>query len=294
MGWYLFYIALSDQNDAEDPPIMRRLETVPGMRSFLLETWRNGSEAELECPQDGDLMDSEWAESAMEMRNGRFVYKEPGIWCFVLPGLFVELYPQDPEVRDIVLEWLKSTFGNGQDNLQCNALFTLNRMKVRSEEINELRIQCLFENDNAEDSANAAKGLALMQTESGFDAMLEWLTEDEHRRNRRIANTPHVLEAMVSYGARVVPHAQRVRDVAKNLGLIAKEGETISRPAGYNIFPNVGHKYRTQQALRSLNLLERRYPELVSIKANEEELEDIPLVVPDFPDSIPVVQKLSD
>ena len=253
--WYSWSNVSFIKWQAGVPDLERRLEIVPGLRQFLLNFYEDGKRRFADDrPSPSEVSPSSWKSIGFTERNGKLAMTEETAWEH-LPAILVRLFPRDLEVLDIVWEASTNSQVEGSNEPPCGYLAMLNGGYYATEEANALRIQCLMSNQEV---FEATKGLAVCQTDTGFDALVEWLDVPNENLRRYF---PHVMEAMVAYGKRALPFAEKFATIAQGLDLLPNSGESVERPSGFNFFPYHGEKYRVYQSLQRLKRLEQRYSE---------------------------------
>ena len=236
-----------------NPSVLRHLEIIPGLKKFLMDTFEQGRlrhpEVHLYEKQHTMevLLELEWIK-----RNGRLALSVEWAWKEI-PLLLAAIFPRDPDVLELVWPGSNSLSDQQIKETNCGLLHVLNIGNFATDAVNSLRIRCLMENDLIYE---ATKGLAVCQTDSGFEALISWLDVPNEYMYHRFSG---VLEAISSYGTKALPYAPRLKQMASNLGLLLEPGELVERPSMYEFDPNEGEKYRVHQSLQRLDRLERRY-----------------------------------
>ena len=244
IGWYVARLRTERWQPLEDDPLADRdLQSIPGFRKFLVESWTE--EYEKNPNYIADMTDTDWS-NTWEVRNERTVIRLDKVWM-TIPGILASLFPKDSDVHDIL--W--KTYDPRQIYQMLSRLEAGEFTTIKA---TDFRIEVLL-NEEAEhfEIATAARGLGLFQSKKGLDALLTRL------RNKEEPTTAiaHIVEAIVAHGTKAVPFADLVRSTVERYNLV--KSYTMERPAYYNSNHVVGMVYRVQIALRKLKELEESH-----------------------------------
>ncbi|MXZ55115.1 MAG: hypothetical protein F4Z14_02980 [Gammaproteobacteria bacterium] len=216
--------------DGLAPTMNRNLQDIPGLYDALIKYWNKEWErAGKVIPDPEDMFDPDQkalvsdmdATAAQELVQNIIDGKTsltsmyqlwPGI-----PKLLAQLFPKKEEVYEIIWDtWGVQAQGyrgglpdeTGQNN-PYPLLAALFHGKFNNPQDQEFRIRILLnEGSNKLTLKLAARSLGDLQSENGFEALVDVLQDDS-----RAKDAPHleIVEAMLKYGEQAVPYVDLMR-----------------------------------------------------------------------------------
>lgn len=240
INWYISWVGWDSRSPEEPRPLDRELQKISGLKALLVDTWQK------EFAQNPDF-DASQGLDMMEIRNGRPVLRSESVWTLI-PNILAVLYPKDPDAYEIIWE---SKGPNGSESL----ILLLNLGEYASNKDQELRISVLLDrNVDARHTAEAARGLGLLRSKEGLEALVSRLEESAKYPTNAVG---HLVEAVVEYGNDCLPYAELLRKTGRRLQIDEQLGVRYEKPRGYGVTPEVGKRFRVQVALEKLEELER-------------------------------------
>lgn len=240
LAWYAVH-SFTQVDESGNPRFDRGLNKVPDLKENLIEVWR-ANKTEESYPLTEENIDE-----SVEVRNELLVLAHEFVWSYVPPILAV-LFPADDEVHELLWD------GYDSEN-PATILDWLNRGRFTTERATKLRLEVLNEIDGPA-PVLAVIGLGFTQTAEALSALVDRLQTDPGNR----VLCAYLIDSIAEHGTRALPHLNSLRTAAKEADLLPPEGSTLVRPEGYGIGTDIGIEYRTQQALRKLEVLEENSP----------------------------------